>query len=102
MGRRRCSRPGRPRDSVYIVVDPDRWEWVTDERDQRVRGIADERDVHRPPKWDDPRGQAARERRDRPGLRIDARDLAACGLGNVQRTVGPDGAPGAPRQIRDP
>ena len=37
-------------DAVDVVVNPDRWEWVTDERDQRVRGIADERDVHRPAK----------------------------------------------------
>ena len=50
-------------DAVDVVLNPDRWEWVADERDQRVRGIADERDVHRPAKWDDLRGQAARERR---------------------------------------
>ena len=68
-----------------------------DEGDQCVRDVVDERDVDRPtddrPTDADDRGrQTAGERRDIPGLRIDARDPAGSAFGNVQRTIGADGA----------
>src|SRR6266540_7425507 len=63
----------------------------TDESDQYVRGLADERDVDRPTDADDRLRQTAGERRDLPGLRIDARDPAGCAFGDVQRTTGANG-----------
>ena len=75
-----------------------------DEGDQCVRSLADERDVHRPAEADagDHRlRQTAGERRDLPGLRIDARDLAGCAFGDIQRPTGADGAARATLQARD-
>ena len=65
-----------------------------DQGDQYVRGLADERDVDRPTNADglDRFRQTAGERRDLSGLRIDARDPASCTFGDVQRTIGADGA----------
>ena len=68
-----------------------------DEGDQCVRDVVDERDVDRPTDdrptdADDRWRQTAGERRDFPGLRIDARDPAGSAFGDVQRTIGADGA----------
>ena len=67
-----------------------------DESDQYVRGLVDERDVDRPTDADDRFRQTAGERRDLPGLRIDARDPAGRAFGDVQRTIGADGAARGP------
>jgi hypothetical protein len=68
----------------------------TDEGDQYVRGLADERDVDRPTDADDRRRQTGGERRFLPGQRIDARDPAGCAFGNVQRTIEAMALPFAP------
>ena len=74
-----------------------------DEGDQHIRGLADERDVDRPTDADrrDRLRQTASEGCELPGLRIDARDPTGCAFGDVQRTVGTDGASRGTLQARD-
>ena len=73
-----------------------------DEGDQYVRDVVDERDVDRPTDADVDRcRQTAGERRFLPGLRIDARDPAGSAFGDVQRTIGADGAAHGTLQARD-
>ena len=71
-----------------------------DQGDQCVRGLTDERDVDRPADTHDRRRQTAGERRDVPGLGIDARDSAGRAFGDVQRAIGADGAARATLQTR--
>ena len=74
-----------------------------DESDQYVRNVVDECDVDRTTDadcWDRSR-QAAGERCFLPGLRIDARDPTDCAFGDVQRTIGTDGAARGTLQARD-
>ena len=67
------------------------------EGDQCVRNVVDERDVDRPTDAQTTDGedrcrQTAGERRFLPGLRIDSRDPAGSAFGDLQRTIGADGA----------
>ena len=61
----------------------------TDERDQRIRGAADERDVDRAADADDRRRQAGGERRHCSGLRIDARNSAGRAFRHIECAAGP-------------
>ena len=65
-----------------------------DQGDQRVGGVANKGHVHRPAETDigDLLRQTAGERRDLPGFGVNARDPAGCGFGDVERTIGADGA----------
>src|SRR5207244_912207 len=72
-----------------------------DEGDQCVRDVVDERDVDRPTDADDRGRQTASERRFLSSLWIDARDPAGSAFGDVQRTIGADGAARGTLQARD-
>src|SRR5262249_10218114 len=86
-------------DAVHVAAADVR----ADESDQYVRFLADERDVDRPTEADggDRFRQTAGERRYLSGVRVDARELADCGFGDVQRTTGADGAAYGTPQARD-
>ena len=69
-----------------------------DASDQCVGGLADERDVDHPTitNAEESGRQTAGERRDLPGFGVNAPDPAGYAFGDVERTIGADGAALAP------
>ena len=81
-----------PVDPVDAVDDVGLAEGGTDERDEHVRGVTEEDDVHRAADahLGDRLREIARKRRDRAGRAVHAQHPASRAVRHVERTVGTD------------